>query len=127
LSVTVSAANVNDHLMADATLKAVSDIRPQPTKKRPQHLCVDLGYDNQPTHEVIEQHRYIGHFRRSGTGGVEGVEPKHPARRWVVERTHSWHNRYRRLKPRWEKKAANYLGLIHFACAITAYRVTFLG
>jgi putative transposase len=39
------------------------------------------------------------------------------ARRWVVERTHSWLNRSRRLLVRWEKKAENYLAFVHLACA----------
>jgi Transposase DDE domain len=39
------------------------------------------------------------------------------ARRWVVERTHSWLNRSRRLLVRWEKKAENYLAFIQLACA----------
>ena len=44
------------------------------------------------------------------------------ARRWVVERTHSWMNRFRRIVTRWEKKAANYLGLLHLVCAVITYR-----
>ena len=36
---------------------------------------------------------------------------KHSAKnkRWVVERTNSWHNRFRKLFVRYEKKAENYL------------------
>ena len=30
---------------------------------------------------------------------------------WVVERTHSWINRFRRLLIRWEKKSENYLAM----------------
>jgi len=41
---------------------------------------------------------------------------------WVVERTHSWMNRFRRLLIRWEKKADNYLALVHFACAYITFR-----
>jgi len=44
------------------------------------------------------------------------------ARRWVVERAHSWMNRFRRLLVRWDKKPANYLGMLHFACALIAFR-----
>ena len=44
------------------------------------------------------------------------------ARRWVVERTHSWMNRFRRILTRWEKKVENYLGLLHLVCAIITYR-----
>ena len=29
---------------------------------------------------------------------------KHSAKRWVVERTNSWHNRFRKLLTRYEKK-----------------------
>ena len=32
-------------------------------------------------------------------------------KRWVVERTNSWHNRFRKLFTRYEKKVENYLGL----------------
>ena len=41
--------------------------------------------------------------------------PGYRARRWVVERTHSWMNRFRRLLIRWEKKVANYLAMLEFA------------
>jgi transposase len=44
------------------------------------------------------------------------------ARRWVVERTHSWMNRFRRLLIRWDKKPENYLGFLHFACGLIAFR-----
>ena len=44
------------------------------------------------------------------------------ARRWVVEVTHSWLNRFRRLLVRWEKKKANYLSMLYFACAIICWR-----
>ncbi|MBI4712924.1 MAG: transposase, partial [Planctomycetes bacterium] len=42
--------------------------------------------------------------------------------RWVVERTHSWLNRFRRILIRWEKKAENYIGLLHFVCGLITYR-----
>lgn len=44
------------------------------------------------------------------------------ARRWVVERAHSWLNRFRRLLARWEKKPLNYLAFLHFACGLIAFR-----
>ena len=42
----------------------------------------------------------------------------------VVERTHSWMNRFRRLPIRWEKKKKNYLAMIHFACPWITYQQT---
>jgi len=44
------------------------------------------------------------------------------ARRWVVERTHSWLNRYRRLLVRWEKKAAKDEAMLHLAAGIIAFQ-----
>jgi hypothetical protein len=44
------------------------------------------------------------------------------ARRWVVERTNSWHNNFRALRIRWELKSEHYLALVHFACALIAFR-----
>ncbi|MBV9667301.1 MAG: transposase, partial [Nitrososphaeraceae archaeon] len=46
--------------------------------------------------------------------------------RWVVERTNSWHNRFRKLLVRYEKKS-NYLALVCLACCIVVYRRIILG
>jgi len=45
------------------------------------------------------------------------------ARRWVVERTHSWFNRCRKLLIRWEKKPQNYLALLQFAATLVVFRL----
>ena len=50
--------------------------------------------------------------------------PKYRARRWVVERTHSWLNRYRKILVRFEKKASSYLALLQLACGLIAWRQT---
>ena len=42
-------------------------------------------------------------------------------RRWVVERVHSWINRFRRLLIRWEKKPQNYEAMLQLACDIIAW------
>ena len=52
---------------------------------------------------------------------------KHSAKRWVVERTNSWHNRFRKLFARYEKKAENYVGLVQFSCCVIIYRKIILG
>ena len=46
------------------------------------------------------------------------------ARRWVIERTMSWINRYRKILIRWEKKAENYEALLHFAFAIISFKAS---
>ena len=44
------------------------------------------------------------------------------ARRWVVERTHSWLHRFRRILTRWEKRADTYLAMLQLACALITWR-----
>ncbi len=46
------------------------------------------------------------------------------ARRWVVERTHSWLNRFRRILTRWEKRTDTYLAMLHLACGLITWRAT---
>ncbi|MGA9151597.1 MAG: hypothetical protein WBZ36_13550, partial [Candidatus Nitrosopolaris sp.] len=48
--------------------------------------------------------------------------PRYRARHWIVERTHSWMNRFRRLLIRWEKKVENYVAMLHFACTCITCR-----
>src|SRR6476659_11228364 len=48
-------------------------------------------------------------------------------KRWVVERTNSWHNRFRKFFTRYEKKVENYLGLVQLSCSIIIYRKIILG
>jgi transposase len=61
-------------------------------------------------------------FAYAGKRQKIACEAGQRARRWVVERTHSWLNRFRRILVRWEKKAENYIALLHFACALIALR-----
>ncbi len=49
------------------------------------------------------------------------------ARRWVVERSPSWLNRYRRLLIRRKKRADTYLAMLHFACGLIVWHHALLG
>jgi len=51
------------------------------------------------------------------------AEASQKAWRWVVERTHSWMNRFRRILVCWDKKPEHYLAFLHFACALIAFRI----
>ena len=92
-------------------------------------MCLDKGYDFPEVYELLEEYGYTIHIRLRGeeksNNKEEGI-PKYRARRcvrrWVVERTHSWMNRFRRLLIRWEKRIENYVGMLHLACAWITYR-----
>lgn len=84
---------------------------------------MDKGYDYGEVYALLEEFGYTAHVRARGEEAQaikRGAGFK--ARRWVVERTHSWMNRFRRILIRWEKKPENYLGLLHLVCAVISYR-----
>jgi putative transposase len=109
--------------LVEATLQSIPVKRPRVTKKHPQHLCLDAGYDYPEVHELVEGWGFMAHIRpRRAEAGSNPRIPGYRARRWVVERTHSWMNRFRRLLIRWEKKVENYIAMLHFACAWITFR-----
>lgn len=120
LSVTLTAANVHDKWMVGATLDAIM-LRGSRGPRRPQHLCLDKGYDYSDTEAEVRKRRIVPHIRRRGEKPLGGKNRRKP-RRWVVERTNSWHNRFRALVIRWERKAQNYLALLYLGCAVIAMR-----
>jgi transposase len=123
LSVVVSAANAHDMKLAEATLDRVVVPRPAPTPEQPQHLCRDKGFDYPATRQAAAVRGYQVHTARRGQERpVPPAGQRHPARRWVVVRTNSWHNRFRKLRIRYEKTAENYLALIQLACCLLTYR-----
>ncbi len=123
LAIVVAGANVRDDKLLAATLDAVVVERPKPTEEAPQHLCLDKGYDNRPTRELVGDRNYVAHIRRIGEEKLDGAgEKRYPARRWVVERTLGWLSKCRAILVRYDKKASNYLGLIKVACILLWYR-----
>ena len=109
--------------MLAVTLDAIVVERPQPTEAAPQHLCLDKGYDNPTSTAAVEAFSYVPHIRRIGEEKLApNGEKKHPARRWVVERTFAWLSKCRGILVRYEKKADNYLALVKVACALLWFR-----
>lgn len=122
LGVVVEAANVNDHKLLAETIEAVVIERPDPKDVR-QHLSLDKAYDNKTGEGVCAQAGYAPHIRRIGEEKLDEVgEKRHPARRWVVERTIAWLQQCRAILVRYDKKAENYKGLVQLACALLWWR-----
>ena len=95
LAVLVSAANVHDSKMMLATVDAIEPIRAKTRgrpRRRPHKLHADKGYDCRHFRLALRKRRIIPRIARCG------VEPKNRLGRyrWVVERTLSSLNRFRR-------------------------------
>jgi transposase len=122
LAVAIGGANAHDQTLVRETLGGIPVRRPRSTKHKRQHLCADKGYDADAVRTTAKRRGYIYHIPRKNDTTPQKKHRQGKARRWVVERTHSWTNRARRLLVRWEKKVENYLGFLHLQFAIVALR-----
>jgi putative transposase len=123
LGIVVGPANVHDAKLLEATIESIVIERPEPTEQQPQHLCLDKGYDNPTGREAASSDGHTPHIRKIGEEKLDEKKRKrHPARRWVVERTLSWLSKCRGLLVRYDKKAGNYLAMLQLACALLWYR-----
>ncbi len=87
-------------------------------------MYLDKGSDD-GMHAILCEFGFTAPTRSSdGEAGEIAREAGKRARRWVVERSHSWLNRFRRLLIRWEKKPEQYLAFLHFACGLIAPRAS---
>ncbi len=119
----VAGAHRHDMKLVRATVDSIPVQRPAPTPKQPQGLCLDKGYDFDEVRQAVQEFGFTAHIRSRGEE-AQAIkrEAGFKARRWVVERTHSWMNRFRRVLIRWDKSAENYIAFLHFACALIAFR-----
>ena len=124
LGVVIAGANIPDVQLLEETLGAIVVDRPEVTPDKPQHLCLDKGYDQPLGHEVVERTDYTSHIRPRGEKEEDrpSKDPRHPARRWLVERTLAWLQKGRGILIRYDQKAQNYWGLIKLACALLWFR-----
>lgn len=123
LGVAVDGANRNDMKMVEETLKSIPIDRPKPTSARPQGMCMDKGYDYGEVRDLVAEFCFTAHIHCRGQEAQKlkrkaGIK----ARRWVVERTHSWLNRFRGILTRWNKNAENYIALLHMAFSFIIFR-----
>lgn len=119
----VDGANRHDMKLVKPTLESIPVERPQPTPETPQGLCLDKGYDFDEIRDLARDFGFTAHIRARGEEAKAiKKEAGFRARRWVVERTHSWMNRFRRVLIRWEKRVDTYLAMLHFACALITWR-----
>jgi len=141
LSVVISSASTHDIKLVTEVVDYLvikqrpSSSKPKSRRRKLQHLCLDKAYNSNPEEQKLIKRDYVLHIPYKRKKGQEDKEKtrsiphrkKHSPKRWVVERTNSWHNRFRKLFTRYEKKVENYMGLVQFSCCIIIYRKIILG
>jgi putative transposase len=123
VGVVIAGANRNDCKLAEATIQSIPIPRPAPTTEQPQGVCLDKAYDHEFVREILTNLDLTPHIRSRGEEARElRADLGHRARRWVVERIHSWINRYRAMLVRWSKKTKNHEALLKFTLALITWQ-----
>jgi transposase len=123
IGLAVDGANRIDFKMARETIENLAIERSEPTRRARQGLCLDRGYDSREVRELADEFGFTAHIRCRGEE-AKAIEKAagFKARRWVVERAHSWMNRFRRILVRWEKRADTYVAMLHLACGLITWK-----
>ena len=124
ISCTIAGANAPDFTLLYETLTSFG----LPVPMTAHSMCLDKGYDYTRVRDVLTELGWTAHIRTRGEEKREKRERIGTPKRWVVERTHSWMNRFRGMLIRWCKKAENYQAQIYLVCSyIIAGRGGLLG
>ncbi|UCZ56250.1 IS5 family transposase [Desulfurispirillum indicum] len=120
LSIVVTGANRHDVSQLEAVLDGVVFEKPA---EQEQYLCADCGYKGKQALSSILQRGYIPHVKqRKEEIEDKKRDPSKKARRWIVEASISWFNRFRKIHVRFEKLEVTHYGLTCLAAAIITYR-----
>lgn len=120
LTIAVSAANTNDHLLLLTLVDSIRAVK-GPTGRprfRPLKLHGDKGYDHRSCRDGL---RARGIIPRIARRGIES-KARLGRHRWVIEAVFSWLGRYRRLIRRYDRKAKHFQAFARLACAMVCYR-----
>ena len=95
-------------------------------RRKPQRLIADRGYDSNTVRALLVKRAIepIIPARRNNRVAThqDGRKLRRYKRRWIIERTNSWLQTFRRLVVRYERSAKTFTALVHLACALTTLK-----
>ena len=106
-------------MVFEALLDAIAPIK-QPNgrrRKRPAKLHADKAYDIPRCRQALRQRHIRCRIARKSIDSSERLG-RH---RWVIERTLSWLNRYRRLTVRYERRADLHQAFLTLGCCLICF------
>jgi transposase len=121
IAASLAGADIHESQLVEEVLSA------RFVEETPERLGGDKAYDSDPLDErlakqgieMIAPHR----ANRKKPPTQDGRKARRLKRRWKVERCNAWLKAFRRLRVRHEWYAANFLGLVHLACAMILLRI----
>jgi transposase len=129
LGILVEAATPSEVRLLERTLDSVKVKRRRGARRRPhqpERLIADRGYDSNPARALLVSRDIepIIPKRRNNRKAThqDGRRLRRYKRRWIIERTNSWLQNFRRLVARYERKVKNFEALVHLACALVTLK-----
>ncbi|AOM39746.1 transposase [Xenorhabdus hominickii] len=124
LAIAVAPANIHDIRLVIATLDGLQT----GGWGYGTQLHLDKAYEAEWLEKELKTRGYVPcvHSRKEEQDAL-AEQDDFKVNRWVVERTHSWLNRFRRILVRWEKRIENYEAMLHLACSLIAWNIILLG
>jgi putative transposase len=114
----LEAGNRHDSKLFEASIRSIPKFLLQPHYKK-MHL--DSAFDSKTIQTILFNFYYIPKINQNKRKSKKQIILKSEKKRWIVESTHSWINRFRRLLIRFEKLANNYIALMQFAFSIITF------
>lgn len=114
----LGAANTHDSKLLFEALISIPHELKMPYYKE-MHL--DAAFDDEYIKTMLFNYYYVPKIAPNPRRKKIKTRPPEGYVRWFVEGAHSWANRFKRLLVRFEKKASNYISLMHFAFGINAH------
>ena len=117
LGIVLSGANRHDSMLLGAALDAIPGVRSGRRGRprcRPRKLHADKAYDSRRCRDRCRKRGILPRIARKGVDSSQRLG-RH---RWVVERTHAWMNRFRRLVVRYEERGDIHLAFATLACCL---------
>ncbi len=95
-------------------------------RRKPKRLIADRGYDSNKVRALLVKRDIepIIPARRNNRVAThqDGRKLRRYKRRWIIERTNSWLQTFRRLVVRYERSSTIFTALVHLACALTTLK-----
>ncbi len=111
--------NRHDSQLFEASIRTIPTFLRQPQYKE-MHL--DSAYDSTKIQVMLFNYYYVPRINKNNRRANKPIKLiRNERKRWIVESTHSWMNRFRRLLIRFEKRANNYLAFMQLSFAIMTF------
>jgi transposase len=122
LGIHLEKATPSEVKLVEATLDNVKVKVGKGKRGKPKRLIGDRGYDSNPVRALLVKRGIEPIIPKRKNNKVathqDGRKLRRYKRRWIIERSNSWLQTFRRLVVRYERSEKIFAALVHMACAL---------